>query len=123
MVMTVLEVAVYAAILGGGEPMLCRVEGAVVSCSNGYTAQAISDAAVRFGDGVVVSRGEDGFPRFSNGVRSWFDSARWLQFSNGMAVRRTADGEFLLSSGVTCRSELPTLVNCVRTPGAPGQRP
>ena len=110
--MTVIELAVYAAVLGGAQPMLCRLEDATVKCTNGYAAAITSESTARFSDGTTVGRDDKGFPVFSNGIHSWFDSARWLQFSNGTTVRKMPGDEFRFGNGLICRSEMPALVNC-----------
>jgi hypothetical protein len=110
--MTVIEIAVYAAILGGASPAVCHLEETgFTRCSNGYVAEALSTGTVRFGNGVMV-RHEGNELIFSNGLRSWFDSAGFLRFSNGVAVRRVMDGSYAFSNGLVCRSTLPQLVNC-----------
>jgi len=111
--MNLIEIAVYALVLVGPSPALCRLDdGGLVVCSNGLTARALSQDAARFSNGVTVRRDGDNFPAFSNGVTSRFSSAGWLTFSNGVAVRRRAADRYDFASGVTCRAELPSLVAC-----------
>jgi hypothetical protein len=110
--MTVIEIAVYAIVLGGGSPAICHLEDSgMTRCSNGYVAEALSSGTVRFGNGVMV-RHEGTELVFSNGLRSRFDAAGYLRFSNGVAVRRVGDGSYAFSNGVVCRSALPQLVSC-----------
>ena len=115
--MTLIEVAIYAMVLSGPMPGLCRLdEGAVVTCSNGLSAQVLSDAEARFSSGVTVRHAGDQFPAFSNGISSRIDAAGWLVFSNGVAVRRRSLSRYDFADGIMCRAELPELVGCSRLP-------
>jgi hypothetical protein len=115
--MTVLEIAVFAALLGGGSPIVCHLdEAAVTRCSNGYFARALSPTEIRFSNGVTVSRADDALPVFSTGLKSRIDLSGWLRFGNGLAIRRVNHGNYVFSNGLLCISELPTLVNCVVAP-------
>lgn len=112
--MTVIEIAIYAAVMSGASPLVCHLQdSAVTRCSNGLVAEALSATTVRYGNGIVVEHQGDRFPVFSNGMRSWLSSAGWLQFGNGIGVRRIGDGNYVFSNGLHCVSELPDLVNCV----------
>lgn len=111
----ILEIAVYAAVLAGGAPVLCHLEeDGSVGCSNGRVAQNLSVVAIRFDDGVTVARGGTALPEFNNGVQSWKGSSGWLQFSTGVGVRGLDRGTVSFSNGLVCRAELPDLVNCDR---------
>ena len=112
--MTLIEVAIYALVLGGPAPALCRLgDNAVVTCSNGLAATIMSDSEARFSNGVIVRRPDGRPPAFSNGVTSGLFGG-WLRFSNGVAVRRTALSRYEFEDGLSCRAELPELVDCSR---------
>jgi hypothetical protein len=110
--MTVIELAVYAAVLGQAQPMLCRLETSLVTCSNGYAMVVPAEGLVRFSDGTTVQKDDKGFPAFSNGIHSWLGSAQWLHFSNGVSVRRITNSEYRFGNGLVCRVEVPILVSC-----------
>ena len=113
--MNLIEIAVYALVLAGPSPALCQLaEGGAVVCSNGLAARALSPTAARFSNGVTVRHEAEQFPVFSNGITSWFSSAGWLTFSNGVAVRRRSFSRYDFDTGLTCRAELPDLVDCRR---------
>jgi hypothetical protein len=112
--MTVIEIAVFTAVLSGAAPIVCHLEDSgLTRCSNGYVAEALSAGSVRFGNGIMVSL-EGGELAFSNGLKSWIDAGGSIRFSNGIGVRRAGDGSYAFSNGLVCRSELPQLVKCVR---------
>jgi hypothetical protein len=112
--MTLIEIAVYAAVLSGNAPFACHLgDGAVTRCSNGLFAVARSATEVHFRNGVGVSRNGDVL-RFSNGIRAAVARNGALRFSNGIEVRLLPDGGYAFSNGLVCRSELPTLVNCAK---------
>jgi hypothetical protein len=141
--MTLIEIAVYAALLSGGQPMACHVdEDEITLCSNGIAASSIGPNAAHYSTGVTVRHEGTNFPVFSNGMTSWFSSAHWLQFSNGLGIRRlpaatsgskaangskapggaTAAGSigaYEFSNGLICRAELPSLVICATPHRAP----
>ncbi|MBV9521901.1 MAG: hypothetical protein JO010_03865 [Alphaproteobacteria bacterium] len=113
--MTILEIAVYAALLGGASPVTCHLdETAVARCSNGLDAEQLSRSEIAFSNGVTVQRAGDRFPAFSNGLRSWWGSSGWLQFSNGIAIRRLSATKFVFDNGLVCETALPELIECVR---------
>jgi len=113
MPMTVIEIAVYAAVMTGAQAMSCQIdERAVTRCSNGLTAETIGPSSVRYGNGVTVNHAGQEFPVFSNGMKSWFSSSHWLEFSNGISVRRHSAGEYEFSNGLACRVAMPDLVKC-----------
>ncbi|MBV9862174.1 MAG: hypothetical protein JO267_08490 [Alphaproteobacteria bacterium] len=113
--MNLIEVAIYALVLSGPAPGLCRLgDDAVVRCSNGLSAEMLSATQARFSNGVIARHRGDEFPVFSNGITSHLGSAGWLSFSNGVAVRRRPDGRYDFDDGVSCRAALPDLVNCTR---------
>lgn len=113
MPMTLIEIAIYAAVLSGAQPMICRLDDdAITRSSNGLTAEMIGYSTVRYGNGVIVRHYGEEFPSFSSGLQSWFSSARRLEFSNGISVRRRPAGEYEFSNGLTCRMEMPSVVNC-----------
>ncbi|HZS83568.1 MAG TPA: hypothetical protein VFA50_11895 [Stellaceae bacterium] len=113
--MTILEIAVYAALLGGASPVTCHLdEAAVARCSNGLDAEQISRREIHFSNGVTVHREGDAFPAFSNGLKAWWGSSGWLQFSNGIGIRRLGPSEYAFSNGLVCGTELPDLIDCVR---------
>src|SRR5690242_10328850 len=99
--MTILEIAVYAALLGGAAPVSCHLDDdAVARCSNGLDGRQVSRAVVDFSNGVSVERENGKFPVFSNGMKSWWSSAGWLQFSNGIGVRRLSGNSYAFSNGL-----------------------
>jgi hypothetical protein len=113
--MTILEIAVYVAVLSGASPIVCHLQdSATTACSNGYVAQALSLSTIRFGNGVTVKRQRDQFPVFSNGLKSSLSGNGWLQFDNGIAVRRDGVGGYVFANGLVCRTKLPDLVDCTR---------
>lgn len=113
--MTILEIAVYAALLGGASPVTCHLdESAVARCSNGLDAEQISRTTIQFSNGVTVEREGNQFPAFSNGLRSWWGSSGWLQFSNGLGVRRLNVTRFAFNNGLVCQTALPELIECAR---------
>jgi hypothetical protein len=111
---TLIEVAVYAAVLAHGTPLTCtRQADAHVQCSNGMSAELAGDVVIFFSGGVTVDRDKNGFPRFSDGTYSWWASAGWVAFSNGVQIRKMGADRFRLSTGVECRPQLPETVECV----------
>ena len=119
--MTILEIAVYAALLGGAAPVSCHLdEAAVARCSNGLDGRQVSRSVVDFSNGVTVERRDGEFPVFSNGMKSWWGGAGWLQFSNGIGVRRINGSVFAFSNGLVCTTELPEFINCTQPKEAQG---
>jgi hypothetical protein len=111
---TLIEVAVYAAVLAHGAPLSCTARDAVqIECSNGVSARLAEDGVIRFSSGVAADRDGDGFPRFSDGTHSWWASAGWIAFSNGIQIRKMGADRFRLSTGVECRALRPETVECV----------
>jgi hypothetical protein len=117
--MTIIEIAVYAAVLSGAQPMLCGLydDAVVARCSNGLTAVIVGSSTVAYGNGVVVRHKRDEFPVFDDGLQSWFNSAHWLEFSNGTSVRRRSTGDYEFGNGLVCRLEMPSLANCAAQRG------
>jgi hypothetical protein len=114
--MTILEIAVYAALLGGASPVTCHLdESAVARCSNGLDAEQISRSTIEFSNGVTVEREGDRFPSFSNGMRSWWGSSGWLEFSNGIGIRRLNGTKFAFNNGLVCQTALPELIECAQS--------
>jgi hypothetical protein len=113
--MTILEIAVYVAVLSGASPIVCHLQdSATTACSNGYVAQALALDTIRFGNGVTVKRGGDRFPVFSNGLTSSLSGNGWLVFSNGIGVRRNDGDVYVFNNGLTCRTKLPDLIDCAK---------
>jgi hypothetical protein len=113
--MTILEIAVYVAVMSGASPIICHLQDpATTACSNGYVAKALSLDTIRFGNGVTVKRDGDRFPVFSNGLKSTLSGNGWLQFSNGIGVRRNDGDVYVFTNGLTCRTKLPDLIDCTR---------
>ena len=111
--MTILEIAVYVAVLSGASPIVCHLQdSATTACSNGYVAKAVTLDAIRFDNGITVKRERDQFPVFSNGLRLSLSGNGWLEFSNGVEVRRDGVGVFVFANGLVCRTKLPELVDC-----------
>ena len=112
--MTVIEIAVYAALLSGASPMVCHLqENGLTHCSNGYVARALAADTVRFTSGITV-RHNGATLRFSNGIETRLGADGALEFSNGLAVRRDESDRYVFSNGLVCRSDLPSLVTCSR---------
>src|ERR1700722_11895523 len=98
--MTILEIAVYVAVLSGAPPMVCHLQdSATTACSNGYVAKALSLSTIRFGNGITVKRDGAEFPIFSNGLKSFLSGNGWLQFSNGVGVRREGGDTYVFTNG------------------------
>jgi hypothetical protein len=117
--MTLLEIAIYAAVLGSPGPMICNLdEAGLARCSNGIVGRVISPEAVRYSNGVVVTHRGDAIA-FSNGITTALSGDGALQFSNGVGLKRLAEGDYTFSNGVVCRSELPALVRCQRSSERP----
>jgi hypothetical protein len=110
---TLMEVAVYAAVMANGAPLSCTAEDHIhVYCSNGVAAELGDGSAIRYSNGVTVTRDDSGFPTFSDGTRSWWSAAGWLAFSNGVQIRRQDLDAFRFNSGMECKTALPELVQC-----------
>lgn len=110
--MNILEVAIYAMIIGGpGQPVKC-VENdlGTVNCTNGLSATAGERAEIRFSNGVTVIK--NGGIALSNGVKAHIDGAGWLEFSNGIAVRRDSPYRYRVSNGHVCLLVERTIAEC-----------
>jgi len=106
MALNVLEVAIYAMVLAGGDPLVCtRQHGTeeMVLCTNGEVIRMDGDRITLKND-ISVVKFPDGTLAFSNGIRSKWGSAGWVQFSNDIAVRRNYDNSFKTNKGVVCRA-------------------
>ncbi|TWB41731.1 hypothetical protein [Nitrospirillum pindoramense] len=102
--MTVLEVAVYALVMtGGNKPFFCEQTDQVVECTNGLSATE-EKGVIHYDNGVVVSRLPDGNLSFSNGITAHWGAGSWVQFSNGISMRRVAGGNFKSSTGMLCEA-------------------
>lgn len=101
--MNILEVAIYAMILGGpAAPVKCvESDTGAVNCTNGLSATAGKGDAIRFSNGVTVSKASG--IALSNGITAHVDGAGWLEFSNGVAVRRDSPSRFRVSNGYVCQ--------------------
>ena len=116
--MTLIEIAIYAAVLGSPRPMVCHLEeSGLVRCSNGLIGEAIAIDAVRFSDGVVVRHRRETIA-FSNGIKTHLAGDGGLRFSNGVSLRPLPAGDYAFSNGIVCRSELPELVRCEKAPSS-----
>ena len=116
--MNVLEVAVYAMVIGGQpQPIKC-VESDLggVNCTNGLAAIAGERDEIRFSNGIKVSKAAG--IALSNGITAHLDGAGWLEFSNGVGVRRDSPYRFRFSNGYVCSLVERSLAECV----APGGR-
>lgn len=105
MPLNVLEVAIYAMVLAGGDPLVCtRQDGTeeMVLCSNGQVAHLDQDRITFKGD-IAVVKFPDGTLALSNGITSHWGSAGWVQFSNNISIRRNSDGTFKTSKNLVCR--------------------
>ena len=113
--MTILEIAVYVAVLSGASPMVCHLQdSATTLCSNGTLVKAISANSVRFGDGTVIQREGGEFPVFSTGLKSSLSGNGWLVFGNGVGIRRDGRTAYVFNNGLVCRTELPDLITCAK---------
>ena len=110
--MNVLEVAVYAIVIGGQTQSFKCVENdlGMVNCTNGISATAGEREAIRFSNGVTVTK-TSGIT-LSNGVRAHLDAAGWLEFSNGIGVRRDSPFRFRTSTGFVCVLIERTMAQC-----------
>ena len=122
--MNVLEVAVYAMVIGGlppainGQPQATKcVESDFggVNCTNGLAAVAGERDEIRFSNGVRVIK-TSGIA-LSNGVTAHLDGAGWLEFSNGVGVRRDSPYRFRFSNGVVCALIERTMAECAAPEG------
>ena len=100
--MNVLEVAIYAMVIGGQPQAFKCVDSDVetVNCTNGLTASSGSGAQVRFSNGVTIDQATG---RFSNGITAHRDSSGWLEFSNGAAVHRDTPYRYRFGNGYVCQ--------------------
>ena len=114
---TLTEIAVYAVLLSGGNAELTCYghEHERVTCSNGLTATVTERGFVSFSSGVTVNR-NNGFPTFSDGTHSWLNRAGWVAFSTGVFVRRMSSDDFKFSTGIECKTQLPSVVECKSIP-------
>ncbi|MEI6557484.1 MAG: hypothetical protein WCO00_03680 [Rhodospirillaceae bacterium] len=111
--MNVLEVAVYAMVIGGQpQPIKC-VESDLggVNCTNGLAAVPGEHEEIRFSNGVRVVK-KTGIV-FSNGVTAHLDGAGWLEFSNGIGVRRDSPFRFRFSNGFSCTLIERSMAECL----------
>ena len=110
--MNVLEVAVYAMVIGGqGQPFKCvETDLGVINCTNGLSATAGDRTVIRFSNGVTVNR--DSGIVLSNGVHAHLDGAGWLEFSNGIGVRRDSPYRYRSSKGAVCVLVERTMAEC-----------
>ena len=110
---SLIEVAVYAAVLAHGTPLNCaQSTDTHIDCSNGTSAELAENAVIRFSGGVTVDRDENGFPRFSDGTHSWYSSTGWIAFSNGMQIRKVTADRYKLSTDVECHLQAPETAEC-----------
>ena len=114
---TLTEIAVYAVILSGGHAELTCYghDHERVTCSNGLGATVAESGEISFSNGVIVNRNK-GFPVFSDGTHSWLNSAGWVAFSTGVFVRRQSSDDYKFSTGIECKTQLPTVVECKDVP-------
>jgi len=110
--MNVLEVAVYAMVIGGQAQAFKCVETdlGTINCTNGLSATAGEREAIRFSNGVTVNK-NSGIV-LSNGIRAHLDGAGWLEFSNGIGVRRDSPYRFRTSNGFVCVLVERTMAQC-----------
>ena len=121
---TLMEITVYAVLLAGGNVALdCYGhDHDYVMCSNGLRASVTESDDIAFSNGILVHRNK-GFPTFSDGTKSWMDSTGAVAFSNGVHVRRMTADYFRFSTGVECKTQLPTVVQCILIPQPPEHWP
>jgi hypothetical protein len=119
-----MEIAVYAIVLSGGNtPLDCYGHDHVhANCSNGLEATVTEAEDIAFSNNILVHRNK-GFPTFSDGTKSWLDSTGAVAFSSGMHVRRMSSDYFTFSTGIQCKTRIPTVVQCVLVPQPPEHWP
>ncbi|MEI6986052.1 MAG: hypothetical protein WCK65_07990 [Rhodospirillaceae bacterium] len=110
--MNVLEVAVYAMVIGNPtQPIKCVESGlGTVNCTNGLAAKAIERDGIKFSNGVAIIKSPG--LTLSNGIVAHLDSAGWLEFSNGISVHRDSQYRFRLNNGYTCLLVERTMAEC-----------
>ncbi|MEI8396977.1 MAG: hypothetical protein WCF85_19805 [Rhodospirillaceae bacterium] len=110
--MNLLEVAVYAMVIGGAnQPVKCTESDlGTVNCTNGLSATENEGESLRFSNGITVNKRRG--ISFSNGVTAHIDSAGWLEFSNGVSIRRDSPYRYRLNSGYICQLVERTMVQC-----------
>ena len=115
--MNVLEVAVYAMVIGGQPQAIKCVESDLggVNCTNGLAAVAGEHDEIRFSNGVKVVK-TSGIA-LSNGVTAHLDGAGWLEFSSGVGVRRDSPYRFRFSNGYVCTLVERTMAECAAPEG------
>ncbi|MGQ9371633.1 hypothetical protein [Azospirillum sp. A39] len=110
MALSVLEVAVYAMVLGAAQPhafecVAVRPEG--VNCTDGLAAVPVA-GGMAFNNGVTVTLTPARDVVFSNGIRVHLDSAAWAHFAQGgrviVSARRmnTRGTRFKFDNGYAC---------------------
>ena len=111
--MNVLEVAVYAMVIGGQPQAIKCVQSDFggVNCTNGLAATAGEREAIKFSNGITVNKGSG--IALSNGITAHLDGAGWLEFSNGVGVRRDSPYRFRFSNGYVCSLVERTMAECV----------
>ena len=115
--MNVLEVAVYAMVIGGQSQAMKCAESDLggVNCTNGLAAVAGERDAIRFSNGITVNK-TSGIA-LSNGVTAHLDGAGWLEFSSGIGVRRDSPYRFRFSNGFICTLVERTMAECTAPEG------
>jgi len=110
--MNILEVAVYALVIGGPtQPVKCvESDLGAINCTNGLSASAGERDNIRFNNGVTVVK--NGGISLSNGITTHVDGAGWLEFSNGIGVRRDSPYRFRFSNGFVCQLVERTMAQC-----------
>lgn len=115
MPLNVLEVAVYALVLLGGEPrpFSCESNLTGVRCSHEIAAFPGERDSITFSNGIRVTKERKGL-QFSNGIEVQMDSAGWIQFSNGVSARRSAANQFRFNNGMACLQRAENEASCLR---------
>jgi hypothetical protein len=115
--MNVLEVAVYAMVIGGQPQAIKCAESdlGTVNCTNGLTAteeepeQGRSGGLIRFSNGVTIDKVSGAF---SNGITAHRDGTGWLEFSNGIAVHRDSPYRYRIGNGYVCQLAERSIAEC-----------
>ena len=110
--MNVLEIAVYAMVIGGQPQAMKCVQSDLggVNCTNGLAATTDEHEVIRFSNGITVDKGSG--IALSNGITAHLDGAGWLEFSNGVGVRRDSPYRFRFSNGYVCSLVERSMAEC-----------
>ena len=115
--MNLLEVTVYAMVIGGQPQAFKCVDSDLggINCTNGLSATAGERDSIHFSNRVDAIKTPS--LSFSNGVTAHIDGAGWLEFSNGLAVRRDSPYRFRFSNGYVCTLVERMMAECTAPAG------